>query len=254
MRQYQVNTSEGIKSVSHIGVNYQGEKEEIDLISSYDKSFDNEDEIVIIDGNNTYYCTLGNIIEAYNLMRSNIASKNPRNVFEYIDCVQSVILAYFGNSFSVSGRIRSLNNHQNNYKVSDLAHENSAIGIERAMLSQNLLWEVDVNSVYKIGVVLLNNKPTIHAYNIITFNNKHYIFDSMMPTINNGLISPIICEISDDVYERMIVPISSEGTDIEVNHVNGLKNQNISIVYDASDSAIKEKSIVKVKRGNNGRI
>ncbi len=248
MRQYQVEASEGIKSVSHIGVNYHGE-EEIDLLSSYDRSFDNGNEIVIIDGENTYNCTIGDILDAYNLMRSYIASRNLRDAFEYIECIQNVILAYFGNSYSVTSRIRSLNNHRNNYKVSDLAHENSAIGIERAMLAQNLLWEVDVNSVYKIGIVILNNKPTIHAYNIITFEGKHYIFDSMMPTVNNGLISPIICEISDEVYEKMISPIDSLGVNLEVNHVNPLKNQDINIIYDASSKIIKEKEKTKTKRG-----
>lgn len=248
MRQYQVKLDDGsYKTVSHIGVN-NSDIENNDIISSHNRPFDNKDEILIIDGDNTYYCTLGNIMEAYVMFRNSIASKNPRVAIDYLDCIEEVILAYFGNSYSVTKRIKSLNHHKNHYHVSDLYHQNSAIGIERAMLAQNLLCEIDVKSTYKIGMVLLNNKPAIHAYNVISFDGKYYIFDATMPTVRKGLISPLICEITKEEYEKIILPISDDGINISVHHLNPLRNKEISIIYDVSRENIYKNNHVMTKK------
>lgn len=231
MRQYQIITKDGeIKRMSHIGVNYNNLKEEQkDYLSSYDKAFVESDEIVIPNGNKLSYCTIGDIKEAYVIFRNNIASNRPRNVEDYIACIQNVMLAYFGNLFNA--KKRKLNEK---YKVSDLAHKNSAIGIERAMLAQNLLWEIDVKSIFKISMVIVDNKPIIHAYNIVSYDDKHYIFDSTLQSVRNGFISPIICEIPNDVYEEIILPTSSDGISVEVTHFDPLQNKDITVIYDAN--------------------
>ncbi len=248
MRQYQVTTKDGkVKKVSHIGVNYNNGVEKDDVISSYNKPFDNEDDIIVERGGTTYHCRIGDIKEAYIMLRNSIASKCPRNTNEYINCVQEVMLAYFGNYYGVNDRIKFWDK-KDTYLVSDLAYKNSASGIERAMLAQNLLCEIDVKSTYKISMITIDGKPMIHAYNIISYDNKNYIFDSSIPSIKDGLISPIICEIPAEVYDIITLPTSSDGISIEVDYFNPLQNKDITLVYDANRESTYKKGVVKIKK------
>ena len=248
MRQYEVKTKDGkIKKMSHIGVNYINGVEKDDIISSYSGIFDNEDDVIVERNGNIYHAMIGDIKEAYIMLRNSIASKEPRNVPEYLDCIQDVMLAYFGNYYNVNNRIKYWKS-DDKYLVSELAHKNSASGIERAMVAQNLLWEIDVKSHYKISMIIIDGKPMMHAYNIISYDNKNYIFDASIPSIKNGLISPVICEIPDDVYREVILPNSSDGISIETSYYNPLQNKDITVIYDPNRVNTYKKGTTKIKK------
>ena len=99
MRKYSVELSDGTDAkMSYIGLNYTIDGRVLDdIISSYNRYFDNKDEIIITDGNSPRRCgTIGDITKAYELLRIEVASKTPRNAEEYMGCVQRTIELYFG--------------------------------------------------------------------------------------------------------------------------------------------------------------
>ena len=112
--------------------------------------------------------------------------------------------------------------------------------IERAMLSQNLLKEIGIDTTFKISGIKKNGEDEAHAFNLITHDNKYYIFDATIPTLRNNVISPLICEIPEDIYKKIISPSSSIGASIHVTHYNPLQDKDYDIIYDAGRSDVYE--------------
>ena len=177
------------------------------------------------------YAMLGDIKEAYKMLRDEVSAKNPRNMFEYIECVEQVIIHYFGNYANAKNRMNNYPKGDMGGKVSNLYHKNTAFGIERAMLAQNLLWEVGVDSVFKISDTIINDEVISHGYNIIDQVDKQYIFDATFPTEKKNRISPLVCEIPREVYNQMIS--TNIGCSVHVNHLNPLDCNEYDITYDA---------------------
>ena len=228
--------------VSHIGVNHTAVGTSIGgVASSYDKAFDNEDYVNVESGiGDIRYCTIGDISDAYKMLKDAIISKMPRDLLEYSLCVQQVVLQYFGNFSNIEERLKYFPDHEEvSYDgkktgcLSDLIHKNAAMCIERAMLSQNLLFEIGIKSYFKASGIMLNGKPDNHAYNLIDNDGKYYIFDATIPTIVNGEICPLICEIPKKVFEELKRPEIDRGISVEVRHYNPLQQADYEIIYDA---------------------
>ena len=89
-------------------------------------------------------------------------------------------------------------------KVSDLKGRNIAACVERAALSQNLLKFLGFDSVYKVSQVTNGDSTEVHAYNLVSYEGKYYIFDSTIPSIDEkGEVTPIITEISKEEFEKL---------------------------------------------------
>lgn len=243
MRKYQMTRANGeLFTVSHIGVNHTATNSIIGgTASSYDKSFDELDEVSLENGiGDIAYCTIGNIKEAYIILKEEIKAKQPSNIFKYAECVQNTVLRYFGDFSKTSKRLSYFPSDEDVYYnskkmgcVSDLAHKNAAMCVERAMLSQNLLIELGIKSIYKASGVIINGKPDVHAFNLISHGGKYYIFDATIPTVREAKISPIICEIPKEVFDKLSKPNSDIGISVETEHFNPLQNKDYSIIYDA---------------------
>ena len=256
MREYYVKNSDGNMSIMHyIGANYIGDGLVIkDVISSYNKDFDNKDEF-IIDPVSKRYCTIGNTMEAYKYLRSEVASKRPIDLYEYAECVYKVVLRYFGNMYYAKNRLsyfpseKEIAQGKEQGKISDLAHKNAAMSLERAILVQNLfVGDLGFKSIFKISEAIINDKKTIHAYNLLYHDDKYYLVDVTIPSIINNRINPIICEIPKEVYDKISSPLNDIGCSITVNHMNPLENKKYSITYDAArdeEYQIAEKFIKK---------
>ena len=234
----------------HIGVNYNNGLQIGGNASSYSEKFDNEDEVNIETGiGDIRHGVIGNIKEAYEILKRHLEDARPSNIYEYSECVQKTILDYFGDYSNINERLSYFPDEEmvdlgaSMGKVSDLAHKNAAMCIERAMVSQNLLKDLGFDVTFKVSGVIVNGKIEAHAYNLLSYNDKYYLFDATIPTIRDDEISPIICEIPKEFYEKIKNPSSDIGASIHVTHYNPLMGKEYDITYDS-----KRKDLYEVER------
>ena len=206
--------------------------------SSFNGTFKDE-KVLIGTGMDYTPCVIGNINDAYLILKNELYNVKPTNIYELSECVFNTVQKYFGNYDNISQRMNFYHDvDEIEYgfeigKVSDLKGQNAAMCVERAMLSQNLLTSLGINSYYKASGINKDSKMEVHAYNIIQHNEKYYIFDSTIPTLINDKINPLICEIPKEVYEQIISPQQDIGYSVSVSHFNPLRNTNVSIIYDS---------------------
>ena len=222
------------------------------IASSYNKFFDSRDEVYLeSDVGDIKYCIIGNIKEAYELLKKIVQNNNPTNIFDYSKCVQEVILNYFGDYSNVDSRLQYFKDTDSDGtiigNVSNLAHKNAAMCTERAMVAQNLLKQLGIDATFKMSGVIINNKTYCHAFNLIASNDKYYLFDASIPTGKVNEINPIICEIPKDVYDKISKPNTEIGESIHVNHFNPLQNNDCDIIYDAGRDYVYEACKVLTK-------
>ncbi len=254
MKKYPLLNNGNTFYASYIGVNHTAINTVIsNHASSYDKEFDNSDYVCIESGiGEIRHCTIGDISEAYKILKNEIVTKNPQNLEEYCVCVEETVLKYFGDFTNVKDRLSYFPSEEDielfGIKmgcISDIAHKNAAMCIERAMLSHNLLLEIGIKSIFKASGVILNGKPDAHAYNLINHDGKYYLFDATIPTVRNDQISPLICEIPKEVFDKISRPESEYGISIPVSHYNPLQSRDYEITYDAKRSETYTPDIYK---------
>lgn len=249
MRKYDLKVGDETFKVYHIGVNhsavgtFQG-----GMISSYKEILDNEDEITVESGiGDIRHCIIGDIKEAYEILKDVLISQKPQSFIEHMECVQETILKCFGDYSNIADRLSYFPDDEeiDNYgmemgKVSDLFHKNAAMCVERAMLSHNLLKSIGIDSTFKMSGFMNNGNPDAHAYNLIAHDGKYYIFDATIPTLRDDIISPIICEIPKDIYDKISNPTSSIGISVHVSHYNPLQKKDYDVTYDAGRNEVYE--------------
>ena len=256
MRKYPIVSSNGeVFNASNIGVNHTAVGTFIGgMASSYNKEFDNEDEVCLESGlGDIRYCKIGDIKEAYQILKEEIIAKKPHNIDDYAECVQKTVMRYFGDFSNIKNRLsffpseEDINGNIEIGKVSDLAHKNAAMCVERAMLAQNLLMEIGINSFFKASGVIINGKLDAHAYNLVNHDGKCYIFDVTIPTIRSDKISPLVSEIPQEVFDKLSKPNQDIGISVELDHFNPLQNKEYSVTYDAGRKEVYQVENVKVK-------
>lgn len=225
--------------MKYIGTNHLAIGATISRIqSSFDGEFSNQ-QVLIEDGIGARIpCVIGDIKEAYEMLKSKL-NKDVIGIEEICEKVFEVVWEYFGDYSKISERLSYYNDldeiesDKDIGRVSNLRGKNSAMCVERAMLSQNLLKSLGIESYYKQSQIIKNGDIDTHAYNIISHNNKYYIFDSAIPTLKNGKVNPLVAEIPREAYEQIISSDPWVGCSIEVNHYNPLRDTDVNIVYDA---------------------
>ena len=206
--------------------------------SSFGGVFQDE-EVLIGSGLDYIPCVIGDISGAYILFGKNVAERQPHTFEDYSICMMKTIQDYFGDYSNIDERMDNypdLDYIQDGLpmgKVSDLRGKNSAMCVERAMVAQNVLKLFGINSFYKCSGIIKNDKKEVHAYNVVEFDGKYYIFDATMPTVKDEEISPLVAEIPQEVFEELIKTRTREGISVEVSHFNPLRNEDINVVYDA---------------------
>ena len=248
MRKYPVTTSDGnIYNMYHIGVNHAHGLSYGGMISSYKEILDNEDEVKIESGiGEQRYCTIGNIKEAYEILKKHLIDKRPETLFEYAYCVQKTVLDYFGGYSNIKKRLsyfpdeEEVNSGIKIGTVSSMAHQNAAMCVERAMLSHNLLKSLKIDSTFKMSGFMVNGKSDSHAYNLLASNGKYYLFDATIPTLRDNTISPIICEIPKDTYDKISSPLQDIGESVHIIHYNPLQDKDYDVIYDAGRKNVYE--------------
>ena len=222
----------------YIGCNFTGHAFIGGVASSYSGIFKNE-EVLIGSGLDYVPCMMGDISDAYELLKDNITKNNASTFTDICSCIFDTVDNYFGGVKNVSKRMSyykdldDIKSEADITKVSTLKGLGAAMCVERAMLSQNLLLSLGFSSIYKTSSIEKNGHNEIHAYNLVSNDNKYYIFDSSMPTERNGKINPLITEIPKEVFERISSPLQREGCSVSVCYYNPIRKNDIEIVYDA---------------------
>ncbi len=212
------------------------------VTSTYSEKFEDDDLVNIESGiGDIRYAIIGDIREAYEILKQVIEERKPSTFLEKSECVMETVTRYFGDYSNIKERLSFFPDEDmiDYYKMkhgtlADIAHKNAAICVERSMLSQNLLKTIGIDTTFKMGGFINNDgKPDGHAFNVINDNGRYYIFDSTQPTLRNGIVSPIVAEIPKEVYEAVIEPRSENGISIRVSHYNPLMNKDYDVIYDA---------------------
>ena len=264
MRKYPVQLSDGSKKeMSYIGLNHTVDGKMYDnIISSYSKNFDNKDEIIVVnEDDEVRIATLGDMTKGYELLREEIVAKCPRDTESYLSCVLLAVEKYFG---AYSNRKKRNNFYpteeevkegKTRGKITDLAkkeNKNIALSLERAVVAQNfLMWCcVGIYSYFKVSACIINEKNRVHSYNLVhdEDNNKYYICDFSIPAIRNGLTTPIICEVPEDVFNEMISPLPDVGHSVKVKYNNLVNEKDYKITYDAGRRDVYQADRVLTKK------
>lgn len=206
--------------------------------SSFGDKF-NDEEVLIGSGLDYIPCVIGDIDELYGVLKDKIEERKPETFSDLSECIFGVVHEYFGDYSNIAERMENypdldyISDGVEIGKVSNLKGKNSAMCVERAMVSQNLLNFLGIKSFYKSSGILNNGKSEVHSYNLVEYDGKYYVFDATIPTLVDGVINPLIAEIPFEVYEMISNPKSSIGYSIEVSHYNPLRNEDKHIVYDS---------------------
>ncbi len=225
--------------MKYIGMNHLAIGATISRVqSSFDGEFSNQ-QVLIEDGIGARIpCVIGDIKESYEMLKSKLSS-DTANIEDISETVFEVVWEYFGDYSKVSERLSYYNDldeiesDKDIGKVSSLKGKNAAMCVERAMLSQNLLKSLGIESYYKQSQIIKNGKIDAHAYNIIAYDGKYYVFDATIPALKNDKVNPLVGEIPKDAYEQIASPDAWIGCSIEVSHYNPLRDEDVNIVYDA---------------------
>lgn len=224
--------------VKYIGANHVNGIWFGGIDSSFSGVFKDE-QVLIGSGLDYIPCVIGDISSIYLMFGKIVAERQPHTFEDYSICMMKTIQEYFGDYSNIEERM-------NNYpdvdfiadgfpigKVSDLRGKNAAMCVERAMVAQNLLRLLGINSYYKCSGIIKNGNKEVHAYNVVEYDGKHYIFDATMPTVKDEEISPLVAEISEEVFEQLIPVCNRDGISVEVSHYNPLKDEDINVIYDS---------------------
>ena len=222
----------------YIGCNFTGYAYIGGVASSYSGVF--KDEEVLISSSLDYIpCMMGNVNEAYEMLKDNIIKNNATEFIDICACIYDTVDNYFGGIKNIDKRMSyykdldEIENEDDITKVASLKGTGAAMCVERAMLSQNLLLSLGINSIYKASGIKKNGHNEIHAYNLVSNDDKYYIFDASMPTERNEKISPLITEIPQEVFNQISSPSHKEGYSVKITHYNPLRNIDVEVIYDA---------------------
>lgn len=219
-----------------IGANFVKNTKFGGLISSFNKSFSNE-TINIGSGMDIINTKIGNIKEAYEILKLKIKNVDTTDVYAISDVIIETVNDYFNGYANIDHRMKyyketDFEKHEEN-KISNLKGTGAAMCVERAAVAQNLLISLGINSFFKTSGIINNNNDEVHSYNIIEHNNKYYIFDTSLPNLINGKPNPLIAEIDKEAFDLLSYPLSDQGISITVSHYNPYTNKDITITYDS---------------------
>lgn len=232
-----VQYGDGVMRRNKIGANFTHGFIRGGYLSSFNGFFDNESIGIEMGIGDIVNAKIGDIKEAYLLLKSKIYNIDNSNIYELSQIVLETVDEFFGGFDNIESRMNyyyseDFQESENN-KISDLKGTGAAMCVERAALSQNLLKSLGINSFFKTSGIIKNNNKEVHSYNLIEFNDRYYIFDSTMPNLINNQINPLIAEIDKETFTLLSSPLSDIGISTTVSHYNPYRDIDVTITYDS---------------------
>jgi len=185
---------------------------------------------------------IGNVDDAYLGLINKIKTEE---IFDFeILCrlVSETVNEYFGLGYDFEKRIEIFKSTDevSATPISLIKGKNIAMCTERAMLSQNLLKFIGIDSTLKISQVNNNGYKDIHAYNIVRNKDSYYIFDATNPKIDGSEITPLITEITRIAYDLISKPLPDIGASIEVTYQTPRRDVPSNFTYDQDREYIEK--------------
>lgn len=207
-------------------------------LSSFNGSF--TDELIGIQSGlvDIVNAKIGNIKDAYELFRLKISNIDNNDIYAISGAILETVDEYFGGFANIESRMDYYYpddyEESKNNAISNLKGTGAAMCVERAALSQNLLASIGINSFFKTSGIMKNDIKDVHSYNLIEYQGKYYIFDTAIPNLINGQVSPLIAEIDKESFDLLSSPISDFGISVTVSHYNPYRNYGVTITYDSN--------------------
>ena len=194
------------------------------------------------------YVQLGDVKDAYNTLENKLSNSRKIIFGDVMRYIAETVQEYFGDYSNVSSRLENYPGEdevemfsKERGKISDLQGKNAAMCVERAMLSQNLLKYVSeklpgLESYFKetgIEIQREGDKPKreAHAFNLVSYNGKYYIFDSTIPKGTKDNLQPIVAELPEHVFTSL-VESPRIGYAIEIEHISALTGKKMHYILD----------------------
>ena len=214
-----------------------------------------KDEVALLESGliDIRYVQLGDVQDAYNILASKLSRFSNIGFEDAMRYVAETVQEYFGDYSNVSSRLENYPDEDEveyfsleRGKASALQGKNAAMCVERAMLSQNLLKYISgklpgLESYFKetgIDIQKEGEKPKreAHAFNLVSFNEKYYIFDSTIPKGTKDNLHPIVAELPKHVFTALVEK-PREGYAVELEHISALtgKKMHYTLDYNAEE-------------------
>lgn len=191
---------------------------------------------------------LGDVKDAYDILENKLSKLKNAEFEDLMKYIAETVQEYFGDYSNVSSRMENYPDEDDvrlfsmeRGKVSNLQGKNAAMCVERAMLSQNLLKYISeklpgLESYFKetgIAIQREEGKTTreIHAFNLLSYNDKYYIFDSTIPKGTKDNLQPLVAEIPKNVFTSMIEN-PDRGYAVELEHISALTGKHMHYILD----------------------
>ena len=209
-----------------------------------------KDEVVLLESgiSDFRYAQLGDIKDAYTILENKLSNSSNIVFEDVMRYIAETVQKYYGDYSNVSSRLENYPDEdevkmfsKQRGKASDLQGKNAAACVERAMLSQNLLKYVskkipELNSYFKeTGIEIYGNgekpKREAHAFNLVSYDGKYYIFDSTIPKGTKDNLQPIVAELPEHVFTSL-VESSRVGYAVELEHISALTGKKMHYTLD----------------------
>lgn len=199
---------------------------------------------------NTRCAQLGDVKDAYDILENKLSDKKNIEFEDVMKSIAETVQEYFGDYSNLSSRLQNYPDEEEvklysmeRGKASDLKGKNAAACMERAMLSQNLLKYISeklpgLESYFKeTGIEIQRDedkpKKEVHAFNLVSYNGKHYIFDSTIPKGTKDNLQPIVAVLPEHVFTSL-VESKCRGYAVELEHISALTGKKMHYILDYS--------------------
>lgn len=223
-------------SINHIETFLHPEKTKIYISTgfpTYSYYFDDETQI---------YRTLANELSKLN---------NPNDISEVFSAVSETIFSYIGgakvqgNDYSRMSLLKKesqlLDDEKNGISV--FKGSKQAWCVERACIAHQLFKFLNLDSKIVMATITNNGEHQIHAFNLVKFNKKTYLFDSavMPPPKENGKYNAVAMVLPEDVFDKNMVGIEP----LPEREIVGASGRKYKLVYDLKNRALNKSGFQK---------
>ena len=216
------------------------------------------------------YAQLGDIKDAYKILERKLSDLRNIEFEDAMKYIAETVQEYFGDYSNVSSRFDNYPDEDEveyfsieRGKVSDLQGKNAAMCVERAMLSQNLLKYISeklpgLESYFKeTGIEIQSEgdktKREAHAFNLVSYNGKYYIFDSTIPKGTKDNLQPIVAELPENVFETL-VESPRVGYAVEIEHISALTGKKMHYILDYKAKSKYKSNEEFINNGNRNEF
>ena len=222
----------------YIGVNKLGIVQMGGIDSSYSEYFTDQQVLVASGIGDIIPVVMGDVSLVCEAFKKTITEKGITDFNEISKYLYTTVMSYFGNYDNVDERLDYYNtlddidSDEDVSKVSELKGKNAAMCVERAMLTQNLLKTIGINSYFKSSGLEKDGKVEGHAYNLVEYSGKFYLVDTTIPKMKNGEITPVITELSKENFDKISCPAPKCGCSIKTHSYSVASKKELTLTYD----------------------